>query len=86
MSSEQQNIREEFQWTFEVNDVVKFEGTQVTVYSDSYDKAIRKVKSLKLPSLRTFDDIEGNLKLTEVYEIIQESGDVSGYEDTVHTE
>ena len=29
----------------------------------------RKVKKFKLPSLRTFDDVEENLKLTNVYEI-----------------
>jgi hypothetical protein len=60
---------EEFQWTFSINDVVKFEETTITVYAETYERAIRKVKKLKLPSLRTFDDVEENLKLTNVYEI-----------------
>lgn len=60
---------EEFQWTFSINDVVKFEETTITVYAETYEQALRKVKKLKLPSLRTFDDVEENLKLTNVYEI-----------------
>jgi|688.fasta_scaffold1830247_2 hypothetical protein len=60
---------QEFQWTFSINDVVKFEETTITVYAETYEQAIRKVKKLKLPSLRTFDDVEENLKLTNVYEV-----------------
>lgn len=60
---------EEFQWTFSISEVVKFEETTITVYAQTYEQAIRKVKKLKLPSLRSFDDIEENLKLTNVYEV-----------------
>ena len=38
---------EEFQWTFSINDVVKFEETTITVYAETYERAIRKVKKLK---------------------------------------
>jgi len=54
---------------YSINDVVKFEETTITVYAETYEQAIRKVKKLKLPSLRTFDDVEENLKLTNVYEV-----------------
>lgn len=67
--SENEEPKEEFQWTFSINDVVKFEETAITVYAETYEQAVRKVKKLKLPSLRTFDDIEENLKLTNVYEV-----------------
>lgn len=67
--AENQEIIEEFQWTFSINDVVKFEETTITVYAETYEQAIRKVKKLKLPSLRTFEDVEENLKLTNVYEV-----------------
>lgn len=60
---------EEFQWTFSINDVVKFEETEIAIYANTYEQAIRKVKSLKLPSLKTLDDVEDNLKLTRVYEM-----------------
>lgn len=61
--------QEEFQWTFSINDVVKFEETAITVYAKTYEQAIRKVKKLRLPSLKTFEDIEENIKLTNVYEV-----------------
>ena len=67
--AEEEQIIEEFLWTFEVKDLVNFEGTSISVYSQTYEQAIRKVKKLKLPSLRSFDDIEENLKLKEVYEM-----------------
>ncbi len=66
---EEEKIVEEFQWTFTVKDVVQFEETSITIYAETYEKAIRKVRKLKLPSLRSFDDIEENIKLASVYEI-----------------
>lgn len=67
--AENDEIQEEFQWTFTVNEVVKFEETSITVYSKTYEQAIRKIKKLKLPSLKSLDDIEENLKLASVYEV-----------------
>jgi len=58
-----------FQWTFEIKDVVKFEETSITVTCETYEQAIRKIKGLKLPQIRTFDDIDESLTLTQVYEV-----------------
>jgi hypothetical protein len=58
-----------YQWTFEIQDVVKFEETSITVTCETYEQAIKKIKALKIPQLRTYDDIDEGLKLTQVYEV-----------------
>lgn len=57
-----------FEWTFEINDVVKFSETHITIYSNTYEDAIKKIRDLKLPDLRTYTDIEDRLKLINVHE------------------
>lgn len=58
-----------FSFTFEVTgDVIKFSETKIVVFANNYPEAIKKVKSLKLPELRAFDDISEMLKLEYVEE------------------
>lgn len=58
-----------FTFTFEVaGDVIKFSETEIAVIAKDYPNAIKKVKSLKLPELRAFDDISEMLKLVSVEE------------------
>lgn len=58
-----------FTFTFEVTgDVIKFSETSIAVIANNYPDAIKKVKSLKLPELRAFDDISEMLKLVSVEE------------------
>lgn len=58
-----------FTFTFEVvGDVIKFSDTQIGVIANNYPAAIKKVKSLKLPELRAYDDITEMLKLISVEE------------------
>lgn len=58
-----------FTFTFEVTgDVIKFSDTSIAVIANNYPDAIKKVKSLKLPELRAFDDISEMLKLVSVEE------------------
>lgn len=66
---------ESYQWTFEVNDVVKFEETTITVTANTYEDAIKKIRGLKLPQLRTFNDVEEGMRLTQVFEIIDDFED-----------
>lgn len=65
-----------FQWTFRISEVVKFEETSITVYANTYKEAIRKIKNLKLPSIEKFVDAEENLKLDSVYEIDDRVDDI----------
>lgn len=58
-----------FQWTFEITDVVKFDETSITVTSSTYEDAIKKIRALKLPQLRTYNDIDEGMKLTQVFEV-----------------
>jgi hypothetical protein len=67
--------KEDYLWSFQIKDVVNFEGTEISVYSDTHDAAIRKVKSLKLPQLKTFDDIEDSIRLTSVFEVREDIKD-----------
>lgn len=81
MADETEN--NEYQWTFQVKDVVNFEETTITIYSDTYNEAIKKIKSLKLPQLRSFESIEESIKLTNVYEVnpfYDGAADVGEYE------
>lgn len=65
-----------YQWTFEVKgDVIKFEETEITVFADTYENAIKKVRSLRIPSLKTYDNIEEHLKLSHVIECESEEID-----------
>ena len=64
-----------FQWTFEIKDVVNFEETNITVNANTYEEAIKKVRSLKLPQLRTFNDVEEGMRLTTVFEVDPEFDD-----------
>lgn len=58
-----------FTFTFEVTgDVIKFSETSIAVIANNYPDAIKKVKSLRLPELRAFDDISEMLKLVSVEE------------------
>ena len=66
MSEFETNI---FQWTFEITDVVRFEETSITVTCATYEQAIKKIRALKLPQLRTYDDIAEGVKLTQAYEV-----------------
>lgn len=59
----------EYQWTFSITDVIKFEETEITVFADTYENAIRKIRGLKLPQLRTYTSVEEGMKLTQVYEV-----------------
>lgn len=58
-----------YQWTFEIKDVIQFSEATITVTSGTYEQAIRKIKAMKLPQLKTFDDIDEGIKLTQVYEV-----------------
>lgn len=59
---------EEFEWTFTIKDLVNFDGASITVYAPTYEQAIKKIRTLKLPDLRTYDNIADGLKLTQVIE------------------
>jgi hypothetical protein len=61
--------REEYQWTFQVKDVVNFEGTEISVYSNTHKGALRKIKNMRLPQLEKMEDMEDSLRLTFVVEI-----------------
>ena len=76
-------MADEYQWSFQVKDVVNFEGTTITVNANTYNAAIRKVKGLKLPQLRTFDDIEEGIRLISAIEIGEEldGGELETAED-----
>lgn len=64
-----------FQWTFEVKDVVNFEGTHITINALTYEEAIKKVRGLKLPQLRSYSDVEEGIRLTAVLEIDSNTDD-----------
>lgn len=51
-----------------MGDVIKFEETEITIFSDTYENAIKKVRGLRIPSLKTYENIEEHLKLAQVYE------------------
>lgn len=71
-----------YQWTFEVKgDVIKFEETEITVFADTYENAIKKVRSLRIPSLKTYDNIEEHLKLSHVIECGIEEINDSDFEE-----
>ena len=58
-----------FSFNFIVHgDVITFSDTQIAVIADNYPEAIKKVKSLKLPELKAYDDIAEMLKLVSVEE------------------
>lgn len=57
-----------YQWTFEIKDVVKFSETTIPIYGLTIDECYKKIRDLKIPSLRTFADIEEYLILKEVIE------------------
>ena len=58
-----------FQWTFEIKDVVNFEGTLITINAFTYEESVKKVRGLKLPQLRTYSDVEDAIRLTTVFEV-----------------
>lgn len=58
-----------FTFTFIVTgDVIKFSETRVVVFAESYPEAIKKVKSIRIPELRAYDDISEMLKMESVEE------------------
>ena len=58
-----------FSFTFQVTgDVIKFSETTIAVIASNYPDAIKKVKSLRLPELRAYDDISERLNLISVEE------------------
>jgi hypothetical protein len=68
-------------WLFQINDVVKFEGTEIELRAPTYKDALDKVKKLNLPSLKAYTRIEEALKLISV---IEQSDEVE--EDETDTE
>ena len=58
-----------YQWSFEIKDVVKFDETNITVNANTYEEAIKKVRALKLPQLRTYSDVEEGMRLATVFEV-----------------
>ena len=57
-----------YQWTFMVKEVILFSETTITIYGLTIDECYKKIRDLKIPSLRTFADIEEYLILKEVIE------------------
>jgi len=58
-----------YQWTFEIKDVVSFADTVITIYGLTIEECYKKIKGMKIPNLRTYDNIEEYLVLKEVIEI-----------------
>ena len=75
----------EFEWTFEVSrhlDPDKEEPTKITVYAYTYNQAVRKVVSLKLPSLDRVADTKEYLDMIHAIEIRPEITEDGGEEDS----
>jgi hypothetical protein len=70
-------------WTFEIDDVVKFEGTKIELHAPTYKEALDKVKALNLPSLRAYTQMEDKLKLVSVIESILDREDEQPTEETI---
>lgn len=66
---------ERYRWSFTIKDVVNFEGTQIIVYTNTYEEAIKKIRTLKLPQLKSYGNVEEALKLVEVYEVQEDLED-----------
>lgn len=49
-------------------DVITFSETKIKINAEDYPEAIKKVKALKLPELRAYDEIAEVLKLESIYE------------------
>lgn len=60
---------QDFQWSFRIKDVINFEGTSITVYSPTYESAIKKIRSMKLPDLRSYETVEDGLRLESALEM-----------------
>lgn len=59
-----------FEWFFSVKgNLLGREDTEITVYSDTYRGAVRKIRNLQLPEVEKISDVEEFMVLIAVSEV-----------------